>query len=52
MTKRDGSARGGVVARAQKFVLPVHAIGVGEGLDDMQPFEARAFARSLLGLRS
>ncbi len=53
VTKLDGSARGGVVvALAEKFGLPVHAIGVGEGLDDMQPFEARAFARSLLGLRS
>ncbi len=51
VTKLDGSARGGVVvALAEKFGLPVHAIGVGEGLDDMQPFEARAFARSLLGL--
>ena len=51
VTKLDGSARGGVVvALAEKFALPVHAIGVGEGLDDMQPFEARAFARSLLGL--
>ncbi len=53
VTKLDGSARGGVVvALAEKFGLPVHAIGVGEGLDDMQPFEARAFARSLLGLPS
>ena len=51
VTKLDGSARGGVVvALAEKFALPVHAIGVGEGLDDMQPVEARAFARSLLGL--
>ncbi len=53
VTKLDGSARGGVVvALAEKFGLPVHAIGVGEGLDDMQPFEARAFAHSLLGLKS
>ena len=53
VTKLDGSARGGVVvALAEKFGLPVHAIGVGEGLDDMQPFEARAFARSLMGLPS
>jgi len=53
VTKLDGSARGGVVvALAEKFGLPVHAIGIGEGLDDMQPFEARAFARSLMGLRS
>ena len=51
MTKLDGSARGGVVvALAARFGLPVHAVGVGESLDDMRPFEARAFARSLLGL--
>lgn len=52
MTKLDGSARGGVVvALAEKFGLPVHAVGVGEGIDDLRPFEARAFARSLLGLQ-
>ena len=51
VTKLDGSAKGGVVvALAEKFGLPVHAIGVGEGLSDLRPFEARAFARSLLGL--
>lgn len=51
MTKLDGSARGGVVvALAEKFGLPVHAVGVGEGIDDLRPFEAKAFARSLLGL--
>lgn len=51
MTKLDGSAKGGVVvALAEKFALPVHAVGVGEGIDDMRPFEARAFARSLMGL--
>ena len=51
LTKLDGSARGGVlVALAGKFDLPVHAIGVGEGEDDLHPFEARAFARSLVGL--
>ncbi|MTJ79785.1 MAG: signal recognition particle-docking protein FtsY [Telmatospirillum sp.] len=51
VTKLDGTARGGVlVALADKFGLPVHAIGVGEGADDLRPFEARAFARSLLGL--
>jgi len=51
MTKRDGTARGGVVvALAEKFGLPVHAIGVGEGADDLRPFEAAAFARSLVGL--
>lgn len=51
LTKLDGTARGGVVvALAEKFALPVNAIGVGEGIDDMRPFEARAFARSLMGL--
>jgi len=51
LTKLDGTARGGVVvALAEKFGLPVNAIGIGEGIDDMRPFEARAFARSLMGL--
>jgi fused signal recognition particle receptor len=51
VTKLDGSARGGVVvALAQDFALPVHAVGVGERADDLRPFEARAFARSLMGL--
>jgi fused signal recognition particle receptor len=51
VTKLDGSARGGVlVALAEKFGLPVHAIGVGEGEDDLRPFEADAFARSLVGM--
>jgi fused signal recognition particle receptor len=51
LTKLDGSAKGGVlVALAEKFKLPVVAIGVGEGIDDLRPFEARTFARSLMGL--
>ncbi len=51
VTKLDGSARGGVVvALAEKFGLPVYAIGVGEAIDDMRAFEAGAFARSLLDL--
>ena len=51
VTKLDGSAKGGVlVALAEKFKLPVVAIGVGEGIDDLRPFEARAFARGLIGL--
>jgi len=51
LTKLDGSAKGGVlVALAESFKLPVVAIGVGEGIDDLRPFEARAFARSLMGL--
>ncbi|MDZ3836890.1 MAG: signal recognition particle-docking protein FtsY [Rhodospirillales bacterium] len=51
VTKVDGSAKGGVVvALAERFALPVYAVGVGEGMEDMRAFEARAFARSLLGL--
>ena len=46
MTKLDGTARGGIlVALAEKFKLPVHFIGVGEGVDDLAPFTARDFAR-------
>ncbi|MFC4272001.1 signal recognition particle-docking protein FtsY [Sneathiella chungangensis] len=53
MTKLDGTARGGVlVAIADRFGLPVHAIGVGEGEDDLQPFAARDFARALSGVGS
>ena len=48
MTKLDGSARGGMlVAAAEKYRLPIHAIGVGEGMDDLQPFDAGEFARAL-----
>ena len=51
VTKLDGSARGGViVGLADKFALPIYAVGVGEGIDDLRPFEARAFADGLLGL--
>jgi fused signal recognition particle receptor len=51
VTKLDGTARGGVVvALASRFGLPIHAIGVGEGADDLRPFSAEAFARSLMGL--
>jgi fused signal recognition particle receptor len=53
LTKLDGTARGGVlVALAERFKLPVRAIGVGEGAEDLRPFEAVPFARSLLGLGS
>jgi len=53
MTKLDGTARGGVlVAVAQKFALPVHFIGVGESADDLQSFDADAFARALAGIPS
>jgi fused signal recognition particle receptor len=51
MTKLDGTARGGIlVAIAERFGLPVHFIGVGEGVDDLQPFAARDFARAIAGL--
>jgi len=51
VTKLDGTARGGVlVALAERFHLPIHAIGVGESADDLRPFAAAAFARSLMGL--
>jgi fused signal recognition particle receptor len=51
MTKLDGTARGGVlVPVAQASDAPIKLIGVGEGIDDLQPFDARAFSRSLVGL--
>lgn len=51
MTKLDGTARGGVlVALADRFGLPIHAIGVGEQIDDLQAFEPEDFARALCGL--
>jgi fused signal recognition particle receptor len=51
MTKLDGTARGGVlVAAAERFGLPIHAIGVGEGIDDLRPFDARQAARAIAGL--
>jgi fused signal recognition particle receptor len=50
MTKLDGTARGGIlVAIARKFGLPVHFIGVGEGVDDLQAFAASDFARAIAG---
>ncbi|MAR55630.1 MAG: signal recognition particle-docking protein FtsY [Rickettsiales bacterium] len=50
ITKLDGTAKAGiVVALADKFKLPVHAIGVGEGIDDLQAFEAEQFAEALVG---
>ncbi|MBM3558848.1 MAG: signal recognition particle-docking protein FtsY [Alphaproteobacteria bacterium] len=52
VTKLDGTARGGVVvALADRFGLPIHAIGVGEGADDLRPFAADAFAAGLLDSR-
>ncbi len=53
MTKLDGTARGGVlVSLAEKYGIPVHAIGVGESAEDLRPFEAESFARSLAGLEA
>ncbi|ADH90631.1 signal recognition particle-docking protein FtsY [Ancylobacter novellus DSM 506] len=53
MTKLDGTARGGIlVAIAAKYGLPVHMIGIGEGIDDLQPFAARDFARAIVGLEN
>ena len=53
MTKLDGTARGGIlVAIAARFALPVHYIGVGEGIDDLAPFTARDFSRAVVGLDS
>ncbi len=51
MTKLDGTARGGIlVSIAEKFDLPVHYVGVGEGADDLQPFDADSFAKALVGM--
>jgi fused signal recognition particle receptor len=51
MTKLDGTARGGIlVAIAQKFALPIHFIGVGEGVDDLAPFSAQDFGKAVVGL--
>ncbi len=51
MTKLDGTARGGIlVAIAERFGLPVHFIGVGEGVDDLEPFVAADFAGAIAGL--
>ena len=51
MTKLDGTARGGIlVAIADRYKLPVHFIGIGEGVDDLEPFAAEDFAKALAGL--
>src|SRR5262245_2076675 len=51
MTKLDGTARGGIlVAVAAKYGLPVHFVGVGEGIDDLAPFSADDFARAIAGI--
>jgi fused signal recognition particle receptor len=52
VTKLDGSAKGGVlVALADRFKLPIVAVGVGEGAEDLHPFRAEDFARSLMGMK-
>ncbi|MGY8986093.1 MAG: signal recognition particle-docking protein FtsY [Sphingomonadales bacterium] len=51
MTKLDGSARGGIlVAASEKFGIPVHAIGIGEAIEDLSPFDAKEFAQALVGI--
>ncbi len=51
VTKLDGSAKGGVVVSlAQEFGLPIHAIGVGETIEDLSPFKADDFAKALMGV--
>ena len=51
MTKLDGTARGGVlVAAAERYGLPIHAIGVGEQMDDLRPFDAREVSRIIAGI--
>jgi fused signal recognition particle receptor len=51
MTKLDGTARGGIlIAIAAKFGMPVHFVGVGEGIDDLAPFSAKDFARAIAGI--
>jgi fused signal recognition particle receptor len=53
MTKLDGTAKGGVlVALAEKYGLPVHYIGVGESAEDLRPFIAEDFAKSLVGIEN
>ena len=53
VTKLDGSAKGGVVVSlADQFGLPIYAVGVGETVDDLQPFKAHEFAESLVGVSS
>jgi fused signal recognition particle receptor len=50
VTKLDGSARGGIlVAIAERFGLPINAVGVGEGIEDFEPFDAHDFARAIAG---
>ena len=53
MTKLDGTAKGGALVQvAEKFQLPIHYIGIGEGEEDLQPFSAQGFARAIAGLEA
>ncbi len=53
MTKLDGTAKGGVlVALADKFNLPIHCVGLGEKLEDLEPFDPKLFANAIVGLDS
>jgi fused signal recognition particle receptor len=53
MTKLDGTAKGGVlVSLAEKYGIPIHLIGIGEGAEDLRPFDAHAYARGLVGLEN
>jgi len=53
VTKLDGTAKGGgLVAVGERFGLPIHAVGVGEGVEDLRPFDPDVFARALVGLES
>ena len=52
MTKLDGTAKGGVlVSLADRYALPIHAIGIGEGIDALRPFAANVFSDSLMGVQ-
>jgi fused signal recognition particle receptor len=53
MTKLDGTAKGGVlVSLAERYGIPIHLIGIGEGSEDLRPFDAHSYARGLVGLDS
>jgi len=53
MTKLDGTAKGGVlVSLAEKYGIPIHLIGIGEGAEDLRPFDAHSYARGLVGLEN
>ena len=51
ITKLDGSAKGGiVVSLADKFTIPIHYVGVGESLEDLDQFDAQEYSRAIVGL--